>query len=109
MNRDTPYDKLPIWSEKDSYQPNDQALIKIKSQKKSSSYLLTIEREGILGHQVFTSDEAGNISFPIQESYSPNVYVSILGAVPRKHFPFYRRSIDDGALHLSLEQLRFPL
>ena len=90
MNRDTPYDKLPIWSEKDSYQPNDQALIKIQSQKKSSSYLLTVEREGILDHQVFTSDEAGNISFPIQESYSPNVYVSILGAVPRKYFPFYR-------------------
>ena len=109
MNRDTPYDKLPIWSEKDSYQPNDQALIKIQSQKKSSSYLLTVEREGILDHQVFTSDEAGNISFPIQESYSPNVYVSILGAVPRKHFPFYRRSIDDGAPTFEFGTVKVPV
>ena len=109
MNRDTPYDKLPIWSEKDSYQPNDRASIKIKSQKKASSYLLTVEREGILDHQVFTSDDTSNISFPVPESYSPNVYVSILGAVPRKHFPFYRRSIDDGAPTFEFGTVKIPV
>ena len=109
MNRNSLYEKLAIWSDKDSYQPTEKALINVKSRKKSSSYLMTVERDGILEHQVLAKKDAKDISFFIPESYSPNVFVSVLGVSPRSHFPAYKRSIDDGAPAYEFGTINIPV
>lgn len=86
--RDRPYQTLGLWADRPAYQPGDTANIQISPQESVSYYLLTLERDGLLYHQVIPGGQGPkNISLPMKAAYGPNVYVSVLGLSPRGDFP----------------------
>lgn len=60
------------------YKAGDKAVLLLKSILPSGRYLMTVERDGIISHKVFTLDEpTSQIEVPVEEDYIPVVYVTI--------------------------------
>ncbi|MEJ2091762.1 MAG: MG2 domain-containing protein [Syntrophobacterales bacterium] len=86
--RNRPYQPLALWADRPIYQPGETAHLSISPQGPVSYYLLTLERDGLLFHQVIKGGEGPkNVSLPVKAKYGPNVYVSVLGVTPRGDFP----------------------
>jgi alpha-2-macroglobulin len=86
--RDRPYQPLGLWADRPAYQPGDTANLQITPKGPVSYYLLTLERDGLLSHQVIPGGQGPkNIPLLMKAEYGPNVYVSVLGLSPRGDFP----------------------
>ena len=86
--RNRPYQTLALWADRPTYKPGETAHLSISPQGPVSYYLLTLERDGLLFHQVIKGGEGPqNVSLPMKAEYGPNVYVSVLGVTPRGDFP----------------------
>ena len=97
-NRLNPYERISLISDKVSYAPGTTAGVKFRPAQKSPAYLVTIEREGVLDYSLLkTEEDQPRLEVPLNDSHAPNIHVSILGALPRKAFPHYPSSIDEGA------------
>jgi alpha-2-macroglobulin len=97
-NRLNPYERISLISDKVSYAPGTTAGVKFRPAQKSPAYLVTIEREGVLDYSLLkTEEDQPSLDVPLNDSHAPNIHVSILGALPRKTFPHYPSSIDEGA------------
>ena len=97
-NKLNPYEKMFLISDKATYVPGNTATVKFIPVQKSPAYLVTIEREGVLDYSLLQTDEdKPSLEVPLTNDHSPNIHVSILGALPRKDFPHYPSSIDEGA------------
>jgi len=93
-----PYEKLNLWSDKSVYSPGEIASIGLRPNRDISAYLVTQERDGVLDYQVLSPKNIqSKISIPLTNTHPPNLYVSVLGTVPRKEFPRYPSAIDDEA------------
>jgi uncharacterized protein YfaS (alpha-2-macroglobulin family) len=86
--RDRPYQTLGLWADRPVYKPGATANIHISPKGPVSYYLVTLEREGLLTHQVVPGGK-GPKTLPLlmKAEYGPNVYVSVLGLNPRGDFP----------------------
>ncbi|MDA0692625.1 MAG: MG2 domain-containing protein [Nitrospinae bacterium] len=93
-----PYEKISLVSNKNTYTPGTNAEIKFLPVHKSPVYLITLEREGVLDYKLLqTEEQQPRLEIPLTDNLAPNIYVSILGTIPRTDFPFYPSSIDEGA------------
>ncbi|MGQ9688307.1 MAG: alpha-2-macroglobulin family protein [Desulfobaccales bacterium] len=86
--RDRPYQALSLWADRPAYKPGETAAVQISPKGPISYYLVTLEREGLLHHQVIAGGKGPKtISLPLKAEYGPNVYVSVVGLTPRGDFP----------------------
>jgi alpha-2-macroglobulin len=80
--------QIEIVKDKPSYRPGQTARLLIKSPLASGTYLLSVEREGILEQR--TVELAGStpvIDVPVTEDHVPVFYVFLSSAVPRTQAP----------------------
>jgi len=97
-NKENPYERMFLISDKTTYTPGNTANVKFLPVQKSPAYLVTIEREGVLDYSLLqTEEDKPSLEVPLNTDYAPNIHVSILGALPRRDFPHYPSSIDEGA------------
>ena len=97
-NKENPYERMFLISDKAAYAPRATAGIKFVPVQKSPAYLVTIEREGVLDYSLLqTQEDKPSLKIPLNNDHAPNIHVSILGALPRRDFPHYPSSIDEGA------------
>jgi uncharacterized protein YfaS (alpha-2-macroglobulin family) len=67
-----------VIADKASYRPGDTARLLCKTPLGTATGLLTLEREGVLEHRLFTLEPGKEaIEVPIREGYGPNVYASV--------------------------------
>jgi alpha-2-macroglobulin len=93
--RSRPYDPLGLWADRPAYKPGDTANITLTPRRPVSWYLVTVERDGVLNHQVVQAGQGSTtLPLPIKSDYAPNVYVSALGLSPRGDFPVYAGRYD---------------
>ena len=97
-DKSNPYERLFLISDKTTYSPGNIAQVKFLPTQKSPAYLVTLEREGVLDYSLFKTEEnQPSLEIPLNNDHAPNIHVSILGALPRRDFPHYPSSIDEGA------------
>lgn len=93
--RERPYEPLGLWADRPAYKPGDTAHISVSPRGPVSWYLVTVEREGLLSHRVVQAISGPQtIPLPVQDGYTPNVYLSVLGLSPRGDFPVYAGRYD---------------
>ena len=72
-------DRIDVLPEKKSYEPGETARFQVRMPFRQATALVSIEREGI--KEVFVQELSGEkpvIQIPIEDSYAPNVFVSVL-------------------------------
>ncbi len=110
--RERSYQILALAADRPAYEPGQTAKITVSPKRAVSRYLVTLEQEGIIQHQVITpKPEAPHLEIPIRAEYAPNVYVSVLALTSRGEFPGFAGRYDteapgffQGTLNLSVRQ-----
>ncbi|MFC1851075.1 alpha-2-macroglobulin [candidate division CSSED10-310 bacterium] len=92
-SRSKPYEKIDIIPDKSEYEVGDIMKVKIRSGKPIKHALLTIEQESIL-QEKYISALNETINITLSDSSAPNVYISVLGIIPRGEFPIYKEQYD---------------
>ncbi len=72
-------DRMDLIAEANSYNPGDTAKFQVRMPFREATALVTVEREGVLSS--FVTQLSGKdpvVSVPLDGSYAPNVYVSVL-------------------------------
>jgi len=91
-------DSITLRPDKSSYAPGETAKLLVQSPLPKGSYLLTLEREGILEEKIIELDgSALTIDIPIKESYIPIVYAAIASYTVRSGPPthtYYEPDLD---------------
>jgi alpha-2-macroglobulin len=86
--RDRPYQPLGLWADRPAYKPGETANLQVTPKAPVSYYLVTLERQGLLSHQVIPGGQGPQtVPLAMKAEYGPNVYVSVLGLSPRGDFP----------------------
>lgn len=79
--------RIGLVPDKQTYNPGDTAEILVQTPREGLHALVTVEREGVLWRDIVElKGTASTVRFPIEESYKPNVYVSVMaveGAGPQ--------------------------
>jgi hypothetical protein len=105
-----PYEDLGLRADRAAYRPGETARIALSPRRPVSRYLVTLEREGVLEQRVV--DPRGvkeALEIPLEARHAPNVYVSVVGIVPRGSFPLYRERYDDEAPGILFGTLNLPV
>jgi uncharacterized protein YfaS (alpha-2-macroglobulin family) len=72
-------DRMDLLPEKKHYEPGDTARFQVRVPFKSSTALVTVEREGIVDAFVVPLSRSNPIiELPVKENYGPNVFVSVM-------------------------------
>jgi uncharacterized protein YfaS (alpha-2-macroglobulin family) len=108
--RDRPFQPLSLWADRPAYKAGETANLAISPQGPIAYYLVTLEREGLLSHQVIPGGK-GSKTVPLlmKAEYGPNVYVSVLGVTPRGDFPVRPGSYDIEAPGFVWGNLNLPV
>ena len=73
------HDRIDLIPEKKRYEPGETAKFQVRMPFRQTTVLVTVEREGVLSHQVVELDgKSPVIEVPIAGHYGPNAYVSAL-------------------------------
>jgi alpha-2-macroglobulin len=108
--RERPFQLLGLWADRPAYKPGETANLQITPQAPVSYYLITLERQGLLTHQVIPGGRGPkNVPLPMKADYGPNVYVSVLGLSPRGDFPVRPGGYDLEAPGLLWGNLNLPV
>uniref|UniRef100_A0A7C5ALP2 Alpha-2-macroglobulin family protein n=1 Tax=Desulfobacca acetoxidans TaxID=60893 RepID=A0A7C5ALP2_9BACT len=108
--RARPYEPLAVWAEKETYRPGETARLNLTPKTAISYYLVTVERDGLLFHQVLPGGPGSKtLDLAIKSEYSPNVYVSVLGLTPRGDFPIHPGRYDSEAPSFVWGNLKLPV
>ncbi len=105
-----PFEPLGLWADRPAYKPGDTAHITMSPRRPVSWYLVTMEREGLLSHQVVPAGQ-GPKTLPLllKPQDTPNVYISVLGLSPRGDFPVYPGHYDTEAPSFVWGNLNLPV
>jgi uncharacterized protein YfaS (alpha-2-macroglobulin family) len=80
--------RIELVADKPGYAPGDRAQLLIKSPLQKGSYLLTIEREGILEERILDlQGSTDTVEIPIRDEHIPIVYVTLSSATGRSAPP----------------------
>ncbi|MCA9428999.1 MAG: hypothetical protein KC940_00690, partial [Candidatus Omnitrophica bacterium] len=90
------FQPVQILPDKTEYGVGENIRLLVKSANQPSQCLLAIERDRVLEHRLVNL-ENGEIVIPVADTFRPNVYISILGIVPRGDFPTYEEEYDSEA------------
>lgn len=86
-NQSDPKD-IELIPDKDEYRPGETARLLVKSPVERGSYLLTIEREGIIEERIIDLEgSAASIEIPVEEGYLPVVYAALSSYTRRGEAP----------------------
>jgi uncharacterized protein YfaS (alpha-2-macroglobulin family) len=70
---------FPLVSAQPRYRPGESARLVAQANMRGAAMLITIEREGVLRHEVRTFASSGqSIDLPISDADAPNVYASVV-------------------------------
>ncbi|RYD33338.1 MAG: hypothetical protein EOP86_13635, partial [Verrucomicrobiaceae bacterium] len=69
--------KVELLADKDRYQPGDTAKVVVKSPF-SGTALVTVERDRVLRSELKKVESGGAIELKVEDSWAPNVFVSVL-------------------------------
>ena len=95
FNRDS-YAEIEITPDKTLYNPGENAKLLVKSPLPKGTYLMTVEREGILSEKIINLESSTSvIELPIEEKYLPNVYVTLSSYSVRNGKPSHDFSTPD--------------
>nr|WP_157900406.1 Ig-like domain-containing alpha-2-macroglobulin family protein [Rhodoferax koreense] len=85
------HDRMDLLAEKKSYQPGETARFQVRMPFRFATALVAVEREGIIETQVVQlNGQDPTISLKVQDSWGPNVYVSVLALRGRlREVPWY--------------------
>jgi uncharacterized protein YfaS (alpha-2-macroglobulin family) len=104
------YDPLGLWPDRPTYKPGDTANLTVSPRKPVAWYLVTLEREGILSHQVAPAGSGSKtVPLALKPEYAPNVYVSVLGLSPRGDFPVHPGRYDTEAPRFVWGNINIPV
>jgi uncharacterized protein YfaS (alpha-2-macroglobulin family) len=91
-------DAVNLTTDRQSYRPGDTAKLLVRSPLEKGSYLLTLEREGIISQKIIELEgSALTVDIPIEESYVPIVYAAVSSYTVRKGPPentYYEPDLD---------------
>jgi uncharacterized protein YfaS (alpha-2-macroglobulin family) len=91
-------DRIILTPDRDVYAPGDTAKLLVRSPLPKGSYLLTLEREGIISERILELDgSALTIDIPITESFVPVVYAVVSSFTVRRGPPensYYLPDLD---------------
>lgn len=88
--------RIELVADKPGYAPGDRAKLLIKSPLEKGSYLLTIEREGILEERILDlHGSTDTVEITIREEHIPIVYVTISSATGRSATPPVSPDVPD--------------
>jgi len=108
--RDRPYQPLSLWSDRPAYKPGDTANLQISPKGPIAYYLVTLERDGVLSHQVIPGGKGPKtLPLAMKAEYGPNVYVSVLGVTARGDFPIRPGAYDIEAPGFVWGNLNIPV
>ncbi|SAK74550.1 Alpha-2-macroglobulin-like protein [Caballeronia glebae] len=84
-------DRIDVLSEKTSYEPGETARFQVRMPFRSATALVAVEREGIVETRVVELNGTDpTIELKVEESWGPNVYVSVLALRGRiREVPWY--------------------
>ena len=95
FNRDS-YAEIEITPDKTLYNPGENAKLLVKSPLPKGTYLMTVEREGILSEKIINLESSTSvIELPVEEKYLPNVYVTLSSYSVRNGKPSHDFSTPD--------------
>ncbi|MDO8770584.1 MAG: MG2 domain-containing protein [Burkholderiaceae bacterium] len=85
------HDRMDILPEKKAYQPGEVAKFQVRMPFRFATALVSVEREGIVETQVVQlNGQDPTINLTVQDSWGPNVYVSVLALRGRlREVPWY--------------------
>ncbi|MFP5212897.1 MAG: alpha-2-macroglobulin family protein [Acidobacteriota bacterium] len=107
---DKGFDVLSVDANKERYAPGETAVIYVAPPRPVASFLVTVEQDGILSHQVLDAQTVrGGIRIPIHDRYMPNIYVSVIGLAPRGDFPLYSGRYDFEAPRALFGSVKIPV
>ncbi|MBN2384381.1 hypothetical protein JXQ70_16000 [bacterium] len=92
----TAYDPIRISTDQLKYKAGDTMSLAGKSRSRLSHVLITFEREDILHYQVIPWTKKP-FEYTIEPTFAPNIYVSMIGTIPRGEFPVYNGAYDSGS------------
>lgn len=84
-------DRIDVLPEKSSYEPGETARFQVRMPFRFATALVAVEREGVVETRVVElNGKDPTIDLKVQESWGPNVYVSVLALRGRIHeVPWY--------------------
>jgi uncharacterized protein YfaS (alpha-2-macroglobulin family) len=105
-----PFPSVALAADQTAYKPGQTAQVTISPPQRVAYYLVTLEQNGVLQHQVLTAQpEMQALKLPITKEFAPNVYVSVLGLTPRGDFPVLPGRYDTEAPGFVWGNLNLPV
>jgi alpha-2-macroglobulin len=85
------HDRIDVLPEKKSYQPGETARLQVRMPFRFATALVAVEREGVIHTEVVQlNGQDPTVSLKVQDSWGPNVYVSVLALRGRlREVPWY--------------------
>ncbi|MBI5190805.1 MAG: hypothetical protein HZA22_09030 [Nitrospirae bacterium] len=88
-------ERLNLIPDREAYAPGDTARVYFNRRVPFRTALVTVERAGVMRTEVLELEpEQRYIEVPVTKDDYPNVFISVLGTVPRGGFPIYREEVD---------------
>ncbi|MEW6657667.1 MAG: MG2 domain-containing protein [Thermodesulfobacteriota bacterium] len=108
--RGRPFPSVALAADQTAYKPGQTAQVTISPPQRVAYYLVTLEQNGVLQHQVLTAQQGLQaLKLPIKKEYAPNFYVSVLGVTPRGDFPVLPGRYDTEAPGFVWGNLNLPV
>ncbi|EKQ81828.1 MG2 domain-containing protein [Leptospira kirschneri] len=103
------HDRMDLIPEKKEYQTGEKAKFQVRMPFREATALVTVEREGILNSYIRNlSGKEPVIEIPIESSFAPNVFVSVLAVRGRVDSPKETALVDlaKPSFRLGMAQIR---
>ncbi|AAN49385.1 alpha-2-macroglobulin family protein [Leptospira interrogans] len=103
------HDRMDLIPEKKEYQTGEKAKFQVRMPFREATALVTVEREGILNSYIRNlSGKEPVIEVPIESSFAPNVFVSVLAVRGRVDSPKETALVDlaKPSFRLGMAQIR---
>ncbi|EMM86931.1 alpha-2-macroglobulin family protein [Leptospira santarosai str. 2000027870] len=103
------HDRMDLIPEKKEYQAGEKARFQVRMPFREATALITVEREGILNSYIKTlSGKEPIVEIPIESSFAPNVFVSVLAVRGRVSAPKETAFVDlaKPSFRLGMAQIR---
>ena len=89
------HDRMDLLPEKKRYEPGETARFQVRMPFREATALVTTERAGILGYKVMQlSGNSPMVDMPVDASFAPNMYVSVLAVRGRVGDPKATALVD---------------
>ncbi|EKR63889.1 alpha-2-macroglobulin family protein [Leptospira weilii str. 2006001853] len=103
------HDRMDLLPEKKEYQTGEKARFQVRMPFREATALITVEREGILNSYIKTlSGKEPVVEIPVESSFAPNVFVSVLAVRGRVDNPKETALVDlaKPSFRLGVAQIR---